>query len=44
MFKEQTNHVRRNLSSILSKTEMAVKKAVHKVVKELKRTGEPLIV
>ena len=32
------------LSSIVSKAEMALKKAVHKVVKEHERTGEPLIV
>lgn len=31
-------------SSIVSKAEAALKKAVHKVVKEHKRTGEPLIV
>ena len=34
----------RKLSSIVSKAEMALKKAVHKVVKEHERTGEPLIV
>jgi hypothetical protein len=34
----------RKPSSIASKAEAALKKAVHKVVKEHERTGEPLIV
>ncbi len=34
----------RKSSSIVSKAEAALKRAVHKVVKEHERTGEPLIV
>ena len=34
----------RKLSSIVSKAEAALKSAVHKVVKDHERTGEPLIV
>ena len=34
----------RKLSSIVSKAEMALKRAAHNVVKKHERTGEPLIV
>lgn len=34
----------RKVSSIVSKAERALKQAVHEVVKEHARTGEPLIV